>query len=111
MSLDAWSHSLHLAYLETSNKMECQRLSAEVMLARSELEAALSKEADSEEQLHQLHQVRIPALVSENMAVTERLELVQMELEAKQAEALSTKTQYGLSSVLVVLVSSSMLFS
>lgn len=107
MSLDAWSHYVYLECLQTSNKKECQRLSAEVMLARSELEVALSKEADSEEQLHQLHQVRIPALVSENMAVTEKLELVQMELEAKQAEALSTKTQYVLSFVLALVVRSS----
>lgn len=51
---------------------------------------------DSREQLDQLHDVRIPALESENRKMSETLELVQMELEAKQAEALSTKTQVSM---------------
>jgi predicted nucleic acid-binding Zn-ribbon protein len=92
-TLNAWSHLTDLSRMETSNQKEIDRLSCELKETKNDLEVASSRDMDAQEQLNQLHDVRIPALESENMRMSETLELAQMELEAKKAEALSTKTQ------------------
>ena len=96
MSFDAWSYRTSASRVEITNQRESDRLHLELEVVKNELELVMRRETDSREQLDQLHDVRIPALESENRKMSETLELVQMELEAKKAEAVSTKTQVSM---------------
>ena len=93
---DTWSQSILVLSLQTTGKKEVEQLSEELRVVKGALDLALSTESDSQEQLSQLHDVRIPALESDNTRLLQKLDLVQMELEAKEAEALSTKTQVSM---------------
>jgi predicted nucleic acid-binding Zn-ribbon protein len=93
---DALLQSVHASASEALHKAEVERLATELAVTKNDLCSAVRSEADTQQQLDQLHQVRIPALESENMSISEKLELIQMELEAKESEALSTKTQVSM---------------
>ena len=93
---ERWSRFVLLSSIETSNQQIVARLSEELHVVQGDLDIALSKEADSQEELNNLRQVQIPALESENRGLSEKFQLLQMELDAKEAEALSTKTQVSM---------------
>jgi len=90
---EAWSRCVLLSSVESSNQQVVARLSEELHVVKGDLDIALGKEADSQEELNQLRKVQVPALEFENRGLSEKAELLQMELEAKEAEALSSKTQ------------------
>ena len=93
---EAWSRFVLLSSVETSYQQVVARLSEELSVVKGDLDIALSKEADSQEELNKLCKIQIPALQSENREISEKFQLLQMELDAKQAEALSTKTQVSM---------------
>ena len=94
--LDCWQQSAHMSALHARNTEEALRLAGEAADLKKALDEALAKAADAQQHLTGLLEQRIPSLEADKARMSERLDLVHMELEAKESEALATKTQVSM---------------